>query len=1337
MERNHRKSKNWVLEGVRLANAKNYVAAVAAFSKAKDADPRNVQAWRNLGAALKQIGEVPGRRIQCYLEALRLQDDPYTHANLAAALLDSGDWQGAAKSARKACESLPNYFAAWLNLGHALAFSGDIAGAQMAYERALTIDLQNPDALHGLGALFQQVGKYEEAAAILGRAEAISPENHRIGVLAIRARQQIADWSSRNHDETCLKYWLKNNFIGIPPFNTLAFDALSGDDHRKAANLHSIHEFAEMLATPSLVSATQRADKKRALRVGYLTADLRDHVIGRLMGPVLQAGDTRRHEVYVYDIYPRQQNNLRRHIEPKITSWQNLSALSWREAATKIAEDHVDILVDMTGYTAYGRTGILAYRPCPIQINFLGYPASMGNRRVADYVFADAVTAPVEHWSHFEEEVVRLDGSFIPPALLDFDIPSKRRSDLGLPESGLILAAFHNGYKLTPKIFADWMMLLHKLQNAILWLLVPSQAMQDRMIRMAHEAGIAPERLIFYEGAPYDDYLAALSLADLFLDSQPYGAGGTARDALLVGVPIVTALGDRLCGRMAASVCYEQDVRECVAQNPDEYFDRALVLAQNTDLRREIKARLLAQRALAKEKVRAYAKNLDNIYFRLAERHGIGLVTELPITESIHAQANFAYEQALIALNQGSVLNAKRHLENAIALAPEIAIYHANLGVVLKALGVVGERIACYERAIALAPHEGNFHSNLASVLNECFRHVEAETSARRALDFAPERPESWFNLGISLTGQQRWEEAAESFDAVARYRSPQVVELKAAGEAWFAANRYPEALARFDEALRILTEETPLPERLSIVLAKGRTLSRWQRYAEATGCLREALRMGPDSEEVLTELGVAYKQMGLFDDARNCFERVIVLRPNSSGGHNNLGIVEQSRGQHDTAIGHYRDSLTLDPQLEPVWTNLSNCMTYSSAYGPSDVLKTLKEYDELLAKPLASNEFYANDRNPIRRLKLGYVSPDFRKHAVAYFALPLIEGHLRDQVEVFCYYNHHQNDEWTARFRKASDHWMDCLQMNDRELAEQIRSDEIDVLIDLAGHTENNRLLVFARKPAPVQVTWMGYVTTTGLSAMTWRVTHIDADPPGSESFYSEKLWRLPGTMWCYRPLPQMPDVSPAPNIKNGYITFGSFNRYSKISTLVLEAWATILSRVPKSRLIMCVPESEARDQVNLIFGRLRIEAERISFFPQLSHEDFWRLHAEVDIALDPFPFGGGTTTCETLWLGVPVVTVTGRNGGDFEPRFASRMGYAFLKNIGLPDLACESMEDYTGTAVSLANSPERLSVLRRTLRPRMVSAPLTDERRFVFEMEAAFRAMWQDWLKTAKNAD
>lgn len=582
------------------------------------------------------------------------------------------------------------------------------------------------------------------------------------------------------------------------------------------------------------------------------------------------------------------------------------------------------------------------------------------------------------------------------------------------------------------------------------------------------------------------------------------------------------------------------------------------------------------------------------------------------------------------------------------------------------------------------------------------------------------------------ITGFTRLLEAGYRQAWAAVQERPSLPTVASAAPTVIVTARQPEDLRTLREksaSLQAALEENADQPDLWLELAEH--MASLLQHVVVIACADEVLLRRPADPAALTLKGNALRASGHVDAALACYREVLNQMPGSAVAHCNLGVALQNLGRYEQAIAAFEAAIARHPGFPLFWGNLAAALTYSPSHTPAHILAALKRFDTEIARPLLDRRPHTNDRTPNRRLRVGYVSPDFRKHAVAYFALPLIEGHHRDQVEVFCYYNHRQDDDWTAAFRNIADHWLDCARMTDGELANRIRADGIDILVDLAGHTENNRLLTFAYKPAPVQVTWMGYVTTTGMSAMDWRVTHLDADPPGTEADYTEKLCRLPGTMWCYRPLPAMPDVSPAPLIKKGYVTFGSFNRYSKNSTVVLDAWAQILNRVPNSHLVICVPEGDIRQQMTCFFSERGIPSGRISAFAKLSHEDFWKLHADVDIALDPFPFGGGTTTCESLWLGVPVVSCSGRAESDFAPRFASRMGYAFLNNIGVPEFACMTIPDYIETTVALAHDHSQLKQLRQTLREKMANSPLTDEKRFVGEMEQAYRMMWQEWLQ------
>jgi predicted O-linked N-acetylglucosamine transferase (SPINDLY family) len=366
----------------------------------------------------------------------------------------------------------------------------------------------------------------------------------------------------------------------------------------------------------------------------------------------------------------------------------------------------------------------------------------------------------------------------------------------------------------------------------------------------------------------------------------------------------------------------------------------------------------------------------------------------------------------------------------------------------------------------------------------------------------------------------------------------------------------------------------------------------------------------------------------------------------------------------------------------------------------------------------------HSNDRTPDRRLRIGYVSGHFFGHAVNFFSEPILASHDHRQCEVYCYSNSAHADETTARLRTYAQQWREIHALDDEQAAELVRQDQVDILVDLAGHIGGNRLLVFARKPAPIQVTYIGYQNTTGMAAMDYRLTDEWADPPGmSEAYYTEKLVRLPRSFFCYRPSPEAPAVSPLPALSNGFVTFGSFNNFAKVTPEVLSAWGALLQAVPQSRLVILAHAVRSLGEyLARAFERQGISAERVTLADRCSRGEYLEWIRRVDIALDPFPFNGHTTTCDALWQGVPVVTLAGRT-------YASRFGSSAHVNLDLRDLIAQSPEQYVEIATRLAGDVGRLSELRATLRERMAGSPLLDFAGFTRHLEAAYRQMWQRW--------
>jgi predicted O-linked N-acetylglucosamine transferase (SPINDLY family) len=383
------------------------------------------------------------------------------------------------------------------------------------------------------------------------------------------------------------------------------------------------------------------------------------------------------------------------------------------------------------------------------------------------------------------------------------------------------------------------------------------------------------------------------------------------------------------------------------------------------------------------------------------------------------------------------------------------------------------------------------------------------------------------------------------------------------------------------------------------------------------------------------------------------------------------------------------------------------------------------REFARRYGQPVESTP-HANAKDVNRRLRIGYISGDFRDHSVAFFIESVLERHNRKAFEVFCYYNFMHADSVTERLKARADHWRDVAALNDDDLVSLIRSDVIDILIDLSGHTAHNRLLALARKPAPVQVTWLGYLNTTGLDAMDYRITDAHASPEALfDDVHTEELIRLPGSQWCYRPHKDSPGIVPPPSIKSGFITFGAFTNLAKIGQPVIDLWSRLLEKMPESRLLIVGRGlGTVGDDFLSRFARNGLAVERISLREFGPFEEYLSLHDTVDIVLDTFPFTGGTTSCHALWMGVPIVTIVGDTP-------ASRGGASILNTIGLGEFVAQTAQQYLDVAANLASNPGRLAELRATMRERMAASPLMDETRFTRHLEKAFRSMWRTWCK------
>ena len=505
-----------------------------------------------------------------------------------------------------------------------------------------------------------------------------------------------------------------------------------------------------------------------------------------------------------------------------------------------------------------------------------------------------------------------------------------------------------------------------------------------------------------------------------------------------------------------------------------------------------------------------------------------------------------------------------------------------------------------------------------------------------------------------------------------------------------------------------------------------GNALQNVGRPQDAVICYQNAINLLPAYAEAHCGLGPALSSTGRLDEAAASCKRALILNPAYPMAHNNLGNTLRDSRHPDRAIVSYRRALAIDSEFTMSRGNLLMTSQYLANIDRAEVLAEHQRYGAQFETRLKPHwPKHANLRDPGKRLKIGYVSGDFRSHAVTYFMEPVFAHHDKTQFEIFAYSNNLKRDAYTDKMQACADHWLCCADMTDMQLAQRVLSDGIDILIDLAGHTAQNRLPVFAYKPAPVQITYLGYPGTSGLTAMDYRLTDHYTEPAGSgaDRYYTEKLLRLPDSIWCYRISDAMPAVSPLPALANGYLTFGSLNNINKINQECIALWAALMQRLPTSRLLMAtVAEGAMREQLRTQFAAHGIAAGRIDFCGQLPAHEFHMKLQEVDISLDPFPVNGATTTCESLWLGVPVLTLIGE-------RFLSRAGWSILNTAGMPEFAAESPEQLIEIAAELAADLPKLAERRATMREHLRATPLFDQQRFTRNLESMYREAWRQY--------
>jgi predicted O-linked N-acetylglucosamine transferase (SPINDLY family) len=638
----------------------------------------------------------------------------------------------------------------------------------------------------------------------------------------------------------------------------------------------------------------------------------------------------------------------------------------------------------------------------------------------------------------------------------------------------------------------------------------------------------------------------------------------------------------------------------------------------------------------------------------------------------------------VIAAQTGQSAVAVEYITRAIGRNGSAASYHCNLGSAYQNLHRLDDAIASFQQALALDPDYALAHNNLGNALKDSGRPDEAITSLRRALLVKPDYGEAHSNLGSAL----------------------------------IAVGRFDEAIDSYREAIAIA------PGLAQAHYNLGNALSTHVDLDAGIDSFRQAIALAPDMAQAHYNLGNALSAQIKLNAAIDSFVLALALKPDMYMAHNNLGLVLKDIGKLDEALICFQNALAIEPDYVVANSNLLFCVNYHPRYSPEQIFAAYQQWGARQAARFAARRpAFLNPRDPQRRLKVGYLSADFRNHSVIHFAAPLLLHHDKSVVEVFCYHNHSEHDACTDRIVAVADHWLPCVAMSDDDLAARIRADGIDVLVDVSGHTLGNRLLVFARKPAPVQVSWMGFGYSTGLTAMDYFIGDALFTPSGADALFAEAVYRLPRAPWAYQPQEAAPEPGPLPARTRGYVTFACLSATTRLHAGLIEAWAAILLRLPGSRLRLDTRMFSDADlclDVTARFAACGVPASQL----QIGYTSpVWQVYEEVDIVLDCFPHNSGTTTFEALWMGLPVVSVLDRPS-------VGRFGASILAAIGKQHWVAPDHAAYVDLAVALAQDVPALEGMRRSLRETMRQSPFLDHAGFARDMEAAYRDMWQQWI-------
>jgi protein O-GlcNAc transferase len=660
-------------------------------------------------------------------------------------------------------------------------------------------------------------------------------------------------------------------------------------------------------------------------------------------------------------------------------------------------------------------------------------------------------------------------------------------------------------------------------------------------------------------------------------------------------------------------------------------------------------------------------------------------------------------------LRAGRLADAQALFRLAHAADPnDSGILHV-LGIVTCQLGDFTEGVSLLTRAAAAAPPVPEYQCNLGSALAKSDQPERAVAAYRKAIELNPNYPEAWSNLADVLADTGQFEDAAAAARRALALRPDFAAAQNNLGRALRSLGFLDDSIASYRSAAKLQPSNPDIATNLADALvARGQ-------FEAAIAAGRHALQLNPDNLRASMLLGQALSQNGEGDESLTILKKITADYPDNVDAQNSLAAAQLSVGDIHAALASFTRATNLDPANAYIHSNQVYALHFDPDCDPQTILQKHLEWNDQHAVPLRGlRRWLDTDHNPDRRLRIGFVSPDFCKHVVGRNVLPLLRHRDADQFEIFCYSNTLRPDAMTEQFQSFADGWRDIVAVPDDKAAESIRKDRIDILVDLSLHMRGNRILLFAYKPAPIQITFAGYPSGTGLETIDYRITDPHLDPPGeTDSYYREKSLRLPNSFWCYdHAAMELSDTMPQRSARP--LTFGCLNNFVKTNDVTFSLWSKVLRALPNSRLILLSPKGQHRRRV---IEKLGITADRIEFVEPQPREKYLQIYNRIDIGLDTFPYNGHTTSLDALWMSVPVISLRGQTA-------VSRAGFSQSQNLGVADqLVAQTHEEFVNKAVAAASNLGQFADLRQ----RMRASPLMDAVRFTRDFESALRQIWR----------